>query len=601
MRLRRSIILALCMAAVFDVAAKPVSHEGAMRGAEDWISRPKARRHLRQPSGDVRTVSVDGTNLFHLVALEGGGFVTVSADDSTPAIRGFSASGEIPEYDENNPLWTLLTGNNAKRRSKPRMEKRRVKPRRKSSGTTTSRQLLGASSDSHTTSVDGIDDLRVEPLVKSTWDQLQVGGKNVYNYYTPNGYPCGCVATAMAQLMRYHKYPSGEVAQKSISMSCKVGGSYTNLTMKGGVYDWETMPLTPTKSITDSEREMIGRICYDAGVAMRMQYYESVSYAFGGFEPDPLKNVFGYSNAEAYWEPNPRDNIQETSIYNGILANLDAGYPVLLGIGKTSDLHAGHAIIADGYGFNGGVLFCHLNMGWGSNSDYWYAIPTIDTDSTHGTFNVVNSLVYNIFPEAKGQIVSGRIVDPFGNPATNAVVVAEVSCQGGEAYSTNVAVSATGVYSLIVPSKDCKTTLSAFFDDKSWASTNSAVASTFASVSPYGFNYDEGGYYVNEGGMKVGNSWGNDLVLVQTNVVAASELDFSPATGEAAADDGFSLTFNGPSGAWYTVWYSELLPPSWNVYTNIQVSVTGEGSVCLPIDPLANSRFFCITPENFTP
>lgn len=599
MRLRRSIILALCMAAVFDAAAKPVSHEKAMRGAEDWISRPKARRHLRPPSGDVRTVSVDGTNLFHLVALEGGGFVTVSADDSTPAIRGFSASGEIPEYDENNPLWTLLTGNNAKRRSKPRMEKRRVKPRRKSYGTTTSRQLLGASGDSHITSVDGIDDLRVAPLVKSTWNQQSVGGKNVYNYYTPNGYPCGCVATAMAQLMRYHKYPSASV--DSYSFTCYIDNVETNLSINGESYKWDNMPLNPTSGITDEERKAIGRICYDAGVAMRMHYGSAVSAAYGGFEPDPLKNVFGYRNAEAYWEDDPDANIYDAGIYNGILANLDAGYPVLLGIGKTSDLHAGHAIIADGYGFNGGVLFCHLNMGWGSNSDYWYAIPKIDTDSTHGTFNVVNSLVYNIFPEAKGQIVSGRIVDPFGNPATNAVVVAEVRCQGGESYSTNVAASATGVYSLIVPSKDCETTLSAFFDDKSWASTNSAVASTFASVSPYGFNYDEGGYYVNEGGMKVGNSWGNDLVLVQTNVVAASELDFSPATGETAADDGFSLTFNGPSGAWYTVWYSELLPPSWNVYTNIQVSVTGEGSVCLPIDPLANSRFFCITPENFTP
>ncbi|MBQ4385393.1 MAG: C10 family peptidase [Kiritimatiellae bacterium] len=581
------------MAVAFDAAARPVSHEGAMRGAEDWISRPKARRHLRPPSGDVRTVSVDGTNLFHLVALEGGGFVTVSADDSTPAIRGFSASGEIPEYDENNPLWTLLTGKKDRRRSKPRMEKRLVKLRRKSSAAATSRQLLGASGDSHITSVDGIDDLRVAPLVKSTWNQQSVGGKNVYNYYTPNGYPCGCVATAMAQLMRYHKYPSGEVAQEI--MSCKVGGSDTNLTMKGGVYDWETMPLTPTESITDSEREMIGRICYDAGVAMRMQYGSAVSAAYGGFEPDPLKNVFGYSNAEAYWESNPYDNIQETSIYNGILANLDAGCPVLLGIGNKS---GGHAIIADGYGFNGGVLFCHLNMGWGSNSDYWYAIPKIDTDSTHGTFDVVNSLVYNIFPEAEGQIVSGRIVDPFGNPATNALVTATVE-YGSNSYVTNTTTSATGVYSLIVPSEACTSRIVAVDGLESWASTNTLSVATTASASPYDFNFETGGYRHNE--ISIGNSWGNDLVLVQTNVVAASELDFSPATGETAADDGFSLTFNGPSGAWYTVWYSELLPPSWNVYTNIQVSVTGEGSVCLPIDPLANSRFFCITPENFTP
>ena len=592
MRLRLYTVLALCIAAVFDVAAKPVSHEKAMRGAEDWISRPKARRHLRPPSGEVRTVSLDGTNLFHMVALEGGGFVTVSADDSMPAIRGFSASGEIPEYDENNPLWTLLTGNNAKRRSKPRMEKRRVKPRRKSSGTTTSRQLLGASGDSHITSVEGIDDLRVAPLVKSTWNQQSVGGKNVYNYYTPHGDPCGCVATAMAQLMRYHKYPSGEVAQKSIS--CKVGGSDINLTMKGGVYDWETMPLTPTESITDSEREMIGRICYDAGVAMRMQYYESVSYAFGGFEPDPLKNVFGYRNAEAYWESDPYDNIQETSIYNGILANLDAGYPVLLGIGKTSDLRAGHAIIADGYGFNGGVLFCHLNMGWGSNSDYWYAIPKIDTDSTHGTFDVVNSLVYNIFPEAKGQIVSGRIVDPFGNPATNALVTATVE-YGSNSYVTNTTTSATGVYSLIVPSEACTSRIVAVDGLVSWASTNALSVATTASASPYDFNFEDGTSLCN--GISIGNSWGNDLVLVQTNLVAASGVEFGPSSSVSSQEIGFTLSFEGPAGAWYTIWRSELLPPTWQVYTNIQVSAEGSIETLLPVDSSTNSCFYCITPK----
>ena len=175
-------------------------------------------------------------------------------------------------------------------------------------------------------------------------------------------------------------------------------------------------------------------------------------------------------------------------------------------------------------------------------------------------------------------------------------MLAEVCCEGGEPYTTNLTVSATGVYSLIVPSATCMTTLWAEDCGKSWASTNSIKAETFASISPSGVDFYSGDY--DDPGMRIGNSWGNDLVLVQTNVVAASEIGFSSASGESSADDGFSLTFNGPSGAWYTVLRSELLPPDWTVYTNIRVSATGEGSVMLPMDSSTNSCFYCITPRN---
>ena len=57
--------------------------------------------------------------------------------------------------------------------------------------------------------IDSVSDLRVAPLVASTWSQSDVAGKACYNYYTPPNdandlanYVCGCVATAMAQVMR---------------------------------------------------------------------------------------------------------------------------------------------------------------------------------------------------------------------------------------------------------------------------------------------------------------------------------------------------------------------------------------------------------------
>ena len=577
-----------------------------MRGAEDWISRSKAKHRLHFPSGDVRTVSQDGTNLFHLVALEGGGFVTVSADDSQPAIRGFSASGEIPDIDENNPLWALLAGGSHKARgngfrkpkhsrSKLSMESRKVSPRLKYAQSGSSRRLLASDNDLITADSD-IDDPRVSPLVQSKWGQDKVGDEKVYNYYTANGYRCGCVATAMAQLMRFHEYPKASETEEFL---CYLGElhSATPMTMIAGDYDWAMMPLIPSAgSISSNECEMIGRLCHNAGVSMRMHYgFEgNESGCYGEFAFEPLKEVFHYSNACSYVNYNQISdykyeavNIDYESIEKLVLANLDAGFPVLLGIvGKK-----GHSVIADGYGYTDGMLYCHLNMGWSGLSDYWYALPS-DKEPTIDNFNCIVSVVYNIFPENRGELVTGRVVDPSGNAATNAVVLAEVHCDGGETYTTNLSVSATGVYSLIVPSMTCTTTLWAEDCGKSWASTNSVEAETFASISPSDIDFATSDY--DDADMRVGNSWGNDLYLAP--VVEAGEVAFTPAAG--ASKPGFSLSFEGTGGAWYTVWRSELLPPDWTVYTNIQVSATGEGSVVLPKDSSTNSCFYCITPRN---
>ena len=61
-------------------------------------------------------------------------------------------------------------------------------------------------------------------------------------------------------------------------------------------------------------------ICHDAGVAMRMQYASDGSGALP-YEYDPSRN--GINNASG---------------------------------------NVGHAILADGYGYADGMLYCHLNM-----------------------------------------------------------------------------------------------------------------------------------------------------------------------------------------------------------------------------------------------
>ena len=148
-----------------------------------------------------------------------------------------------------------------------------------------------------------VSDVRVSPLVKSTWNQSYVIKSGIfsdtkylcYNYYTPKQYHCGCVATAMAQVMRYHKWPLSYVVPKTFS--CSVDGIYTNLTINGGYYDWDNMPLTPTYSSSDKARQAIGKLTYDAGVSVGMMYEKSGSGAYMSGVAPALRNTFGYANA----------------------------------------------------------------------------------------------------------------------------------------------------------------------------------------------------------------------------------------------------------------------------------------------------------------
>lgn len=613
------LIVASASALAVRLFAAPLSGGDAVTIAGKWLSQgaqaetksraaPRravahgaAKRRMRPegaPTGNVRTCSQDGTNLFHLVALDGGGFVTVSADDSVPPILGFSPSGDLPDADSANPFWSLVggdaeamaAGGNGKvsRMGKGHLRRFTV------ADSTVARSvasMIRSAAANPITSASGLDDLRIEPLVKSEWNQSYVGSKKVFNYYTPNSYVCGCVATAMAQLMRFHTYPTASV--KSQTFTCYTNNVAVSLTMKGGTYDWDNMPLVPQTSITDAQREAIGRLCYDAGVAMRMAYNTTANGGSGAFVPfahDPLCNVFGYANAQSY-TVNYTESISEEQIKGAILANLDAGFPVLLGIYGSNA--GGHAILADGYGYADGTLYCHLNMGWSGSYDYWYSLPSIPSSPK---FTALNTVVYNVFPDATGELVTGRVLDPFGESLEGATVSVKISYRKGfRTYTstTNISTSSSGHFAVFAPA-GLSSTISLSASSGEWTSTNTVTATTTPSSSPINMNYETGDYFYSlSSGLNIGNSWGNDLYLAPTNAVAADFTAFS------SIGDGFAATFTGTPGARYRVeWTESLSPPAWNTFANVMIPASGEVSLTLSAPEGVPSRFYRIVSDD---
>lgn len=481
-----------------------ITASAAKEYAAQWLSGRTAFKVAAKADaaarGSVRTVRDAARKaLYHVVGLDGGGFVVVAGDDAMTGVIAFSEAGEFSE-DERNPLWLLL------RRDIP-MRLAAASGSAASKVATSNLQPLQsfAGNSVPKAGAAAIDDMRVPPIVKSKWDQTTVGGKAVYNFHTPSGMPCGCVATAAAQVMRYHEYPLSTV--ESRDFLCEVGGRDSTLTTIGGVYDWSLMPLVPDSSISDAEQEMIGRLVYDAGVASCMSYGYSGSGTIAYYTQDSLKDLFHYSQAVYAEQFSSKTGVLD-ALENALLANFDAGCPVMMGIsGKdmTTRQNVGHEIVGDGYGYVGDELYVHLNLGWSGDWDAWYNLPNIDAYSGRSgvNFNLFDDMVYNIFPTDTLEIVSGRVLGADGTAIAGALVEAVV--EGGDVVATAES-TAYGIYALKIGANQT-VTIRAEFDGLEGDGPTVTTGMSQNYTTYFGETHAASLL------QSVGNRWGNDVTI----------------------------------------------------------------------------------------
>lgn len=521
--------VAAALAAIAAVNAAEITVEQAGIAAHRWLQDDAA---LGCPLGTevdcVRTCSPQEDAAFHVVKLKGGGFVVMSSDTTREPVVAFSSGDDLVESDS-NPLWVLLKSDLALRvgedvgaSGKSGLLKATAGGSSGSDNEAKWNRLLGKSGDLLRASqgVFLISDVRVAPLVQSKWNQEDVGDGHCYNYYTPNNYVCGCVATAGAQIMRYFEWPSATTSVPTFKNNyCKLNGAQKAYTTQGGYYDWSLMPLVPNSSITDAERQTIGKLTSDIGICVGMAYASGGSGAGGYMLAEAFTNRFGYANAlAAEW---PTDISGNDNMKNALLSNFDAGLPVALGLSGAG----GHEIVGDGYGYSGDTLYLHFNMGWSGSDDAWYAPPQLATEQYN--FSVLDGFVCNIFTNsayANGVICSGRVLDASGAPIANATVQAK---KGG-----NVVKSTTtndkGIYAFVLAGLSSKTstsyTMTAISGDSSASITVSLKANVGTRIITSGSGF--GNYYPSPL-PTISNRSGQDITI--TGVAGVAEPQFNPA------------------------------------------------------------------------
>ena len=492
--------------------AREISSDEAGRAASAWLRRDNAPLGAAIASADVaevRTCSEGDTPLFHIVRMTGGGVVVTSSESGVTPVIAFLDAGDIGGSD-GNPLWEILNADMSNRIA-------RVKAVRAEEATDGKRLRAGAGSEPFAaeeaawaglldeggrqkaggiSDASGISDLRVPALLSTRWDQ----GNGAGNYYTPtnaagsaDNYPCGCIALAGAQIAYFWRFPTE--ARPQVTRTCYISGVENTFTTLGGTYDWSNMPPLDfyASQLSLVKRQAVGRLCYDFGVATRMNWGPGGSGTVSAFLAEAFTDVFGYASAKSYLHFDG-NVIPDKLVEKAVLANLDAGCPVAVSI-------YGHSVAADGYGYVSDTLYTHLNFGWGGLANAWYNLPDVSDDSTGYTSTVLDQVVYNIFPNATGELLTGRVLDSDGDPVPGATVTAT----NGLSTVTGTT-NGRGIYALHVAGGR-SWTVTATYGADSGSVTVTVTESKQASLT----RTDQGCMVSYPG--SIGNSWGNDIEL----------------------------------------------------------------------------------------
>ena len=209
----------------------------------------------------------------------------------------------------------------------------------------------------------------VQPMLKSKWGQD-------YPYSKQTQYVTGCVATAVAQVMYYHKWPAQGKGQESYKVT--FDNTVRSADFTKSHYDWDNMlPDYNRRNVTTKQEDAVALLMNDVGIATNMQYTDRVSGTQSYMAVRALRNYFGYDAALVTRFDEGEDNFIEI-----VKKELRNGFPLYIsGDSKTG---GGHAWVCDG--FDKEDKF-HMNFGWNGQADGYYSLATLSVTSTGSEFN----------------------------------------------------------------------------------------------------------------------------------------------------------------------------------------------------------------------
>ena len=410
MPMKKIYLFLLCLfTASMALLAGPVDEESAKNIAANFTNSSSRLRSPANPESAVLTTAyissrTDGLNRFYVFNRgKSNGFVIVSGDDRAEAVLGYTDNGsfDINNIPPNMKWWLNEYANQMDALY---------------NGEYGDMSFLPSELTPSYTSLD-----EVAPLLRD----IKWGQGEPYNNMCPihegENSVTGCVATAMAQIMRYHKHP--QQGKGSHTYYWSEGRQELTVNFDGVNYDWDNMlPLYGVsaddfdghkperwwpeewlpegwQANTQAEKDAVATLMYHCGVSVEMKYTSGESGASSMNVPVALYNYFGYDGGMAYRH---RDGYSTDEWEELVRSELDAGRPLYYA-GVTPSGGA-HAFVCDGYDTNG---FFHINWGWNGISDGYYLLSALSpgeqgTGGYEGGYNLRQGILTGIQPDKDG-------------------------------------------------------------------------------------------------------------------------------------------------------------------------------------------------------
>lgn len=357
------VFLAVLMLTALAAVAAPRTKAQMEAAARQAINQQRSARHLAPSNVPLKVLR--STEQVQVIGTEDGGFAVIAADDLMPAVLGVSAARYSGGKNPNFEWWLLATAEAA-------------------------RQMVQSNSPMQVTTPDPLyypDE--VPSMVTSKWNQTEP-----YNNMCPtfNGsVKCltGCVATAMAQVLNYHKTPPHGQGERTIYYPFNhTNGEAVHAVFEEDYYDWLNMlDIYTPGEYSQEQADAVALLMRDCGVAADMQY-GGPSEGSGAYSPDAaqgLREYFGFEDAECL----ERDNYGEAEWMNIIYQELSENGPMYYA--GSSWFSGGHAFVFDGYNAEGQVS---VNWGWAGEEDGMFFISQLNPAGYN--FNMGQDMIIGI-------------------------------------------------------------------------------------------------------------------------------------------------------------------------------------------------------------
>jgi hypothetical protein len=361
--------IATMLCAAFAAQAAPLTPEAAL-GRIRQDAPQKVRALSANKMQLAETKAIDGFNAAYLFTSKSdNGFLVLAADDAVETLLGYGDEPTVNTRGEISPEFSYWLDNIAKQvnyaakqaaAGKEVSVPKKQRPYREP----------------------------IAPLCTTKWDQSapyynETPIKDDKHCYT------GCVATAAAQVMKYHNWPPQGTGTHSLEWE----GQTLNIDFSDYTFDWDNMLDVYDGSETKAQANAVAQLMKAVGYAINSVYNnvspgtsantDEIGGAFGSY--------FGYDKSVKFRERSFYDLYDwEDMLYD----SLKEKCPVLFG---GLAYYSGHSFVCDGYEGDG---YFHINWGWGGTSNGYFLIDILNPDAQGiGGADVSDNAGFNLFQD----------------------------------------------------------------------------------------------------------------------------------------------------------------------------------------------------------